>query len=441
MTQQQLMMTFRQIILMNFGFFGIQYSFGLQQTAVNPIYSFLGAPNGDLPLLNMAGPVTGLIVQPIIGALSDRTWISPWGRRRPFFLIGAIGCSIALFLFPHVTALWMAVLMLWILDISNNTAMEPYRAFVADTLPEKQQGIGFLMQSMFTGLGITLANVSLYFFQQMDFLKQVNDSGIPYWVYGSFYLGAICSIGSVLISVFSTTEKKPSDEEIARIKAQPKGLGVALADIFSAIKDMPKALKQLALVYLFQWYALFIYWQFATPSIAKSVWNTTPDDKTLYGEAVAWTGLVNGWYNIVTFISAFGLMILAKKYPAKVVHAGAVSLAAIALLIFPHISNKYLLFVPMIGFGVAWASIMGVPFLIATAEIPRERYGVYMGIINMMIVIPMLIQTLTFGKIYDYVLGSNPSNAMMSAGVLLALAAVFTLRIQTKQGQNLQHEA
>lgn len=437
MTQQQLMMTFRQIILMNFGFFGIQYSFGLQQTAINPIFTFLNADYGSLPILNMAGPVTGLIVQPIIGALSDRTWVNGLGRRRPYFLIGAIGCSIALFLFPHVTALWMAVLMLWILDISNNTAMEPYRAFVADTLPEKQQGTGFLMQSMFTGLGITLANFSLYFFQKMEFLQQVNESGIPYWVYGSFYLGAICSIGSVMVSVFSTPEHKPSDEELAAMRAKPRGLGVAIKEIFEAIKDMPKALRQLAVVYLFQWYALFIYWQFSTPSIAKSVWNTTPANKELFGEAAAWTGVVNGTYNIVTFISAFGLMVLAKKYPAKVVHAGAVSLAAIGLLIFPHITNKYLLLVPMVGFGIAWASIMGVPFLIAVSEIPKERYGVYMGIINMMIVIPMFIQTLTFGPIYNHILGGNPTNAMMCAGVMLGLAAIFTLRIQTKQGQNL----
>lgn len=307
-------MTLRQIMLMNFGFFGIQYSFGLQQTAVNPIYTFLGADPGQLPLLNMAGPVTGLLVQPLIGALSDRTWVDGLGRRRPYFLIGAIGCSVCLFFYPHVTALWMAVLMLWLLDISNNTAMEPYRAFIADTLPESQQGTGFLMQSVFTGLGITLANVSLWIFQQFDFFNRATESGIPFWVYGSFYLGAVCSIGSILISVFSTKEHKPSDEELAALRAQPKGLGVAVKDIFSAIKEMPKPLRQLALVYLFQWYALFIYWQFSTLSIAKSVqWAEIPEGKTAFDLAVGWTGLVNGWYNIVTFISAFGLMALAKK--------------------------------------------------------------------------------------------------------------------------------
>ena len=424
-------MTFRQIVLMNFGFFGIQYSFGLQQTAINPIFTFLNANPEELPLLNMAGPITGLLVQPLIGALSDRTWVNGLGRRRPYFLIGAIGCSICLFFYPHVTALWMAVLLLWLLDISNNTAMEPYRAFIADKLPVNQQPTGFLMQSVFTGLGITLANVSLYFFQQ--WMGGESSTGIPYWVYGSFYIGAVCSIGSVLVTVFSTKENRPSDEELAAMRAQPHGLGAALRDIAAAIKEMPKPLWQLALVYLFQWYAMFIYWQYITLTIAKSVWNAEQGNKHLYEQAVGWTGLVNGWYNIVTFISAFGLMVLARKYQAKYVHAFSISLAALAMLILPHISNKWLLFIPMIGFGVAWASIMGVPFLIAVAEVPKKRYGVYMGIINMMIVIPMLIETVTFGFIFKHFLGGNPHNAMMFGGVLMALAALATLRVQTSQ--------
>ena len=424
-------MTFRQIVLMNFGFFGIQYSFGLQQTAINPIFTFLNADPGELPILNMAGPITGLLVQPLIGALSDRTWVNGLGRRRPYFLIGAIGCSICLFFYPHVTALWMAVLLLWLLDISNNTAMEPYRAFIADKLPVNQQPTGFLMQSVFTGLGITLANVSLYFFQQ--WMGGESSTGIPYWVYGSFYIGAVCSIGSVLVTVFSTKENRPSDEELAAMRAQPHGLGVAIRDIAAAIKEMPKPLWQLALVYLFQWYAMFIYWQYITLNIAKSVWNAEQGDKHLYEQAVGWTGLVNGWYNIVTFVSAFGLMVLARKYQAKYVHAFSISLAALAMLILPHITNKFLLFIPMIGFGIAWASIMGVPFLIAVAEVPKERYGVYMGIINMMIVIPMLIETVTFGFIFKHFLGGNPHNAMMFGGVLMALAALATLRVQTSQ--------
>ena len=186
-------------------------------------------------------------------------------------------------------------------------------------------------------------------------------------------------------------------------------------------------------MYLFQWYAMFIYWQYITLTIAKSVWNAEQGDKQLFEQAVGWTGLVNGWYNIVTFISAFGLMVLARKYQAKYVHAFSISLAALAMLILPHISNKFLLFIPMIGFGIAWASIMGVPFLIAVAEVPKERYGVYLGIINMMIVIPMLIETVTFGYIFTNFLGGDPHNAMTFGGVLMILAAVATLFVRTSQ--------
>lgn len=218
---------------------------------------------------------------------------------------------------------------------------------------------------------------------------------------------------------------------MAAIKAQPRGPVHAVKEIFSAIKEMPKPLWQLASVYLFQWYALFIYWQYISHSLVKSVWDSTSADKVAYQEAVAWTGLVNGFYNVVTFISAFGLMWMARKYAAKYVHAFAVTLAALALLTIPHIGNKYLMFAPMIGFGVGWASMMGVPFMIVVGSIPKERYGVYMGIVNMMIVIPMLIETVSFGWVYKTFLGSNPANAMTFAGVFLAIAAALTLTIKT----------
>ena len=429
-------LTLQQIILMNFGFFGIQYSFGLQQTAINPIFSFLNANPEELPLLNLAGPMTGLIIQPLIGAMSDRTWSPRWGRRKPYFLLGAMGCSLCLFAYPFSTALWMAVLLLWLLDASNNTAMEPYRAFIADRLPPEQHASGFLTQSFFTGLGITLANVSLFFFQKS--ITGETASGIPYWVFGSFFVGAICSIGSVLLSVSKTPEIPPTEAELAAIRAKKGGLIAAVTEIAEAIKVMPKPLWQLALVYLFQWYAMFCYWQYVSHSIAQSVWKATSENKELYSEAVAWTGLVNGFYNVVTFLSAIALVAVARKYGAKWVHAGALMLAAVGLWMFPHISNKYMLFVPMIGFGIAWASMMGVPYIIAVAAIPRERYGVYMGIINMMIVIPMLIQTLTFGKVYHNFLGATPGNAIMFAGALLFMAAMATLLIKTpKQESNL----
>jgi len=430
-------LSFWQIINMNVGFFGIQYSFGLQQTAINPLYTFLHANPEDLPLLNLAGPMTGLLVQPIIGAMSDKTWHPRWGRRKPYFLVGAIMCSLALFAFPFSKALWMAVGLLWILDAGNNTAMEPYRAFIADKLPPHQRAMGFLTQSFFTGLGITLANLSLFVFQKLISGETVTSdgrSGIPYWVFGSFFVGAVCSIGTVLWSTAKTPEIPPSPAELASLKADKGGFLSPFREIFSAIRDMPPLLWQLALVYLFQWYAMFCYWQYVSHSIASSVWNTSASaDPGRYEEAVGWTGLVNGFYNIVTFLSAFALVGLARRYSAKRVHAASLLMASLSLYLLPGISDRYLLFLPMVGFGIAWASMMGVPYIMVVNAIPKERYGVYMGIVNMMIVIPMIIQTLTFGKIYEHVLGAEPGNVMYFASALLFLASLATLRMRVPE--------
>jgi len=428
---QKPQLSFRQIINMNVGFFGIQYSFGLQQNAINPLYTFLHARPEDLPILNLAGPLTGLLVQPIIGAMSDRTWHPKWGRRKPYFLIGALLCSICLFVFPFSSSLWMAVGLLWVLDAANNTAMEPYRAFVADKLPVNQQAMGFLSQSFFTGFGITLAAASLWIFKQV--LTGATPSGIPYWVFGSFFVGAVCSIGSVLWSVLKTPEIPPSEAELAEMRSENKGLLQPFSDIFMAIKVMPKQMWQLALVYLFQWYAMMCYWQYISHSIAQSVWHTSSEKNLqLYEDAAAWTGLVNSFYNVITFLSAFGLVWLAKKYSAKMVHSICLIMAAISLFIIPFIENKYLLFAPMVGFGVAWASMMGVPYIMVANSIPKKRYGVYMGIVNMMIVIPMLIQNISFGSIYKHLLNSNPANAILFAGVMLLLASVATMLMKNK---------
>ncbi|KAB0678099.1 MFS transporter [Aureimonas leprariae] len=426
--RQKPLMDMRQILLMNLGFFGIQYSFGMQQTAVNPIFQFIGARPDDLPILNLAGPITGLLIQPMIGALSDRTWSERWGRRKPFFLVGAIGCSICLFLFPFVSAVWMAVLLLWLLDASNNTAMEPYRAFIADKLPPSQLGKGFLAQSFFTGFGITLANISLFVFQTV--ITGATAAGIPYWVVGSFMLGAVCSIGSVLISILSTPEIPPTEAELKAMREHKGSAFGFIREVWDAIVEMPIELRKLGLVYLFQWYAMVCYWQFVTLSMAQSVWGTTDAHSEGFKQAVGWTGLVNGWYNIVTFSVAFSLVAFARRRGARIVHMACLLCAAAALLIFPHLTNKYLLFIPIVGLGIAWASIMGVPYIMAVRMIPSTRYGVYMGIINMMIVVPMLIHSVTFGSIYSNLLGDNPNNAITFAGILLAVAAVAMLWIK-----------
>jgi maltose/moltooligosaccharide transporter len=427
----KLKLSFWQIWNMNVGFFGIQYSFGLQQSAVNPIYDFLHASPDQIPLLNLAGPVTGLLIQPLIGAMSDTTWSPRWGRRKPYFFVGALLCSIALLLFPFSSSLWMAAGLLWILDAGNNTAMEPYRAFVADKLDADQQPIGFQMQSFFTGFGQTLANLSLFIFPLIFIGKT---GSLPTWIYASFFLGSICSIGTIWWSMKTTPEIPPTEEELVAMRSKKGGIVEPIVEIFGAIGEMPKVMWQLALVYLFQWYALFCYWQNSSKSIALSVWNATPDSNpAAYETAVGWTGLVNGWYNIVTFLIAFALVGFAKKFSPKNVHAFCLLLAALGFLAFPHIANKYLLFVAITGFGIGWASMMGIPYLMVVADIPKERYGVYMGIINMMIVVPMIIQNLTFGYILKNFLNNDPRLAITFAGALLLIGTFCTLLIKTKK--------
>ncbi len=435
MTFKKPTLSFWQIINMNVGFFGIQYSFALQQNAVNPIYKFLGAQNGDLPLLQIAGPITGLLIQPIIGAMSDKTWHPRWGRRKPYFLVGAIFCSICLFLFPFSQGLWMAVGLLWILDAANNTAMEPYRAFVADKLSPEQQPTGFLAQSFFTGFGQTLGTLSLFLFQLIPFLTKENSNGIPYWVYASFFFGAFCSITSVMWSNKTTPEIPPTPDELTELRSKKINLSTPFIEISHAIKDMPANMWRLFLVYLFQWFALKCYWDFKDLTIAKTIFNTTDSSAAnkVYQEAVGFGGLISGWTNIITFLSAFALVWFAKKKGAKMVHCICLLLASIALFTFPQISNKYLVFIPLIGFGIAWASMMGVPYLLIVDDIPKSRYGVYMGIINMMIVIPMLIYSLSFGFIFNNFLKKEPVNAIYFSATFLLIASLLTLRMKNNK--------
>ncbi|KAA3620915.1 MAG: MFS transporter [Flavobacterium sp.] len=419
---------------MNVGFLGIQYSFGLQQTAINPIFLYLGASEDMLPILNIAGPVTGLIVQPIIGAMSDKTWSARWGRRKPYFLIGALMGSLCLFAFPHSPVLWFAVGLLWILDVGNNMAMEPYRAFVGDKLPERQLSLGYQMQSLFVGAGILLANGSIVLFQYLFGGTSVEEAGtIPQWLYYSFYIGAFLSLTTILYSVLKTPEIPPSEEEMKEInelKALPfsKRLLKPFIEIIDAIKEMPKFMWKIGAVYLFQWYALFIYWQFTTPLFMKTMGFTT-------SEAASQAAKMSLTYNTVTLLVALALVPLTLRFGGKKIYAISLVGTALALFTIPYISDPYLVLVPMILFGIGWAAMMGIPYTMVSKVVPQERRGVYMGILNMMIVIPMFIQTLSFGSIYKYLLGNNAINAMLFAGVFFAIAAVLAMRLNVKKAK------
>jgi maltose/moltooligosaccharide transporter len=424
-------LTFAQILNMNFGFFGIQYSFGLQQGNMSPLYKFLGADEAALPYLWLAGPVTGLIVQPIIGAMSDRT-LSRWGRRTPYFFVGAVLCSVALFFMPFSPTLWAAAGLLWILDAANNVTMEPYRAFVSDKLDRAQHSLGFLTQSAFTGLGQTLAYLTPSILVVLGMNKDaVNSHHIPHVTIAAFVIGAMFSITSILWTLRTTKEIPLTTDEEAAIRRQPRGWTHAFAEIGSAIREMPLAMRQLAVMKLFQWYALFCYWQYIVLSLSKTLFGTTDATSMAFRDASLINGQIGGFYNAVACFAAFALVPFTRRFGAARTHAFSLTAAGIGLLCLPLIHSKLLLFVPMFGMGLAWASVMGNPYVMLAGCIPAHRTGVYMGIFNMFIVIPMIIQIFTLPLLYRSTLGGDPSNVIRLAGALLLCAAVATLFVRT----------
>jgi maltose/moltooligosaccharide transporter len=422
------LMTGSALLMMNLGFFGVQFSFGLTQSAVNPLFLLIGAKPDQLPILNLAGPVTGLLIQPLIGAISDRTWHPRWGRRRPFITAGAILCAIILFAFPFVGLLWLGVICFWLLDAGNNTSMEPYRAFISDRLPKSQLARGFLTQSMFTGAGAVLANLSLFLLQKVGALDKTAGNSVPYWMYVCFMIGTVCILITVLTAMARTHELTPSDQDLQEMRSAPKGVHHAILEIRDAVKAMPVAMHKIGVVFLFQWYAMFIYWQFLAVSLGETVFKASPEQGgPAWDNAIAWSGLQNAAYNFVTMISALFLVGFAQRLGAKRVHAIALGLAAVALIWLARIDNQYVALVPMIGLGIFWASAVGVPYLMVASMVPAKRTGVYMGILNMMIVVPMLIETVTFGWIFNHLLDNKGANAMTLAGVLLGIGAVTML--------------
>ena len=425
------------LLMMNLGFFGVQFSFGLTQSAVNPLFLLIGAAPDELPILNLAGPVTGLLIQPLIGAISDRTWHPRWGRRRPFITAGALLCAVILFLFPFVGILWLAVICFWLLDIGNNTSMEPYRAFISDRLPKSQLARGFLTQSMFTGAGAVLANLSLFLLQKVTALEATAGNGVPYWMYVCFMIGTVCILLTVLTAMARTKELTPPDDELEEMRNAPKGLHHAVREIADAVRVMPKAMHKIGVVFVFQWYAMFIYWQFLAVSLGETIFNATPEEGgPAWDAAIAWSGLQNAAYNFVTMISALFLVGAARRIGAKRVHAVALGLAALSLIWLARIDNQYVALIPMIGVGIFWASAVGVPYMMVASMVPARRTGVYMGILNMMIVVPMLVQTVTFGWIFTNLLDSSGANAMTLAGVLLGIGAVAMLWVNPPDEQD-----
>jgi maltose/moltooligosaccharide transporter len=441
-----------KILQMNLGFLGLQFSFGLQQANMGPIWGYLGAKEANFAWLGIAGPLTGLLVQPIIGVMSDRTG-GKWGRRTPYFLIGAVMCSLGLFLMPLSSVVLMAFSLMFLLDVGNNVTMEPYRAYVNDRLNPDQRGIGFLSQSAFTGLAQTLAYLSPSILVWLG-MSQASESrgSIPDFVLVSFWIGAAMSLFTICWSILRVPELPLSAEEKARINALPKGIGATFREIFGAVKEMPRAMRTMAWMSLFQWYAMCGLWGYATNSVARSVFGTADNQSLDFQNAQLLYGKVGASYNFVAFIAAMWLLPkLARKIGASRLHAACLFAMAIAFFMLPMIEDKTLIFLPALGFGIGWASIMGNPYIVLADSIPAERTGVYMGLFNVMICAPMILYAFTLPFLYNgdlvtlfgintgihgiNLLGGDPRNMMTLSGVLMIAAAFAVLRIKTEKAE------
>ena len=436
-------LSFWQIWNMSFGFLGIQFGWGLQLANMSGIYTYLGAKPDDIPILWLAGPVTGLLVQPVIGSMSDRTW-NRLGRRRPYFLVGAILASTALFFMPNSPVLWMAAGLLWILDASINVSMEPFRAFVADKLNTDQRTVGFVMQSFFIGIGQTLANVLPYAFGRYgvdaDYHRQVEATKaagqasmhlIPPSVVYAFKIGAVAFLLAVLWTVFTSKEYPPENlAEFERQKRERRGMSAGIAEIASAIREMPQTMKQLAVVQLFTWLGLFCMWMFFGLTTSYHIFGASGDDDPRFVAGQAWGGVAFAVYSVVCFAVAFLLPKLAQATSRKIVHAVSLACGGAGLLSVFLIHDKWTLLVTMVGVGIAWASILSMPYAILSGALPAARMGVYMGIFNFFIVIPEIVASLSFKPLVRGVFNNNPLYVVMLGGASLLFAALLVTRVK-----------
>lgn len=419
-------LSFWQIWNMSFGFFGIQFGWGLQMGNMSAIYEYLGANESELPLLWLAAPLTGLLVQPIVGAMSDRTWHPRWGRRRPYFLVGAVLSSAALVLMPHSGALWMAAGLLWILDASVNVSMEPFRAFVADLLPDQQRTVGFAMQSVFIGAGAVIASKLPGWLR--DYLGVSAETGtgqaIPQTVHVAFTVGAVVFFLAVLWTVLTTRENPPSPgEEIHPLSGW--------AEILDALKTMPSRMKQLALVQFFTWMGLFCMWIFFSVAVARNIMGAEDTQSARYKDGIDLANNCFAVYNLVAFFAAMAFLWLGRKVSAKWIHffsllAGGLGLASVGWIRDPAI----LQWACFGGVGIAWASILSMPYAMLSSALPPRRMGVYMGIFNFFIVIPQILVAILLSRLMESWDGFSRLHAVVTGGAAMLIAAAATLRIR-----------
>jgi maltose/moltooligosaccharide transporter len=497
MRKQQPKLTFWQIWNMCFGFLGIQFGFALQNANVSRIFQSLGASIDDLPILWLAAPVTGLVVQPIIGYMSDRTW-GRLGRRRPFFLVGALLATAALVVMPNSPYLWIAAGMLWILDASINISMEPFRALVGDMLPDRQRGLGYSMQSWFIGVGAVVASALPWILVNFFDVSNVAEPGqLPQSVELAFYLGAIAFLGAVLWTVFTTKEYPPEElaafaghdgsmpqsHEMARTPQQYRrsaiawivsGLGFAvlvaafgwdkqlyvlgfglaafgLLQLAAAARQqagktdgmlhhvindlflMPRVMKQLAVVQFLSWFALFAMWIYTTAGVTAHHYGTTDTSSIAYNEGANWVGVLFAAYNGFAALAALFIPTLAAKVGRRRAHLVGLWCGGIGLVSIRFIDDPQLLLVSMIGVGIAWASILSLPYAMLSQAVPPQKMGIYMGIFNFFIVIPQILAASVLGILVRVLFDGQSIDALALGGALLFLAGLATLRVDDRE--------
>jgi len=424
-------LTFWQIWNMSFGFLGIQFGWGLQMANMSTIYSYLGANADSLAILWLAAPVTGVLIQPLVGQSSDRIW-TRLGRRRPFILGGAILASIALILMPNCPSVWMAAGLLWVLDGTINASMQPFRALVADNLPEEQNAQGFAIQSLFIGLGGTVASALPWMMTNWFGVTSegAGQGHIPNSVRLSFYIGAAAFMGAVLWTVFKTEEYPPSDSELAAIRARNFDWTLGLGDIFALVFHLPRRMWELGLVQFFTWIGMFAMWVYFPPAVAKNIFHAASGSVEMEASG-SWSGFCFAAYNAVCFIFSFVLLWGTKYTGPKLMHILCLTVGALGLTSVPLASDKYHLLIAMTAVGIAWASILSMPYAMLASALPREKVGVMMGMFNLFIVVPQIVASSLLGYILKKFLHSDPMNALVLGGASMGLAALLTLLVVT----------
>jgi maltose/moltooligosaccharide transporter len=424
-------LSFWQIWNMSFGFLGIQFGWGLQMANMSAIYGYLGANPDSLAFLWLAAPVTGVIIQPLIGQSSDRLW-TRLGRRRPFILGGAVLASLALILMPNCPSVWMAAGLLWVLDGTINASMQPFRALVADNLPEEQNAQGFAVQSLFIGLGGTIASALPW--MMTNWFGLAADAGgqghIPQSVRLSFYIGAAAFLGAVLWTVFSTSEYPPSESELAAIRARKFDWTLGLGEIFALIFHLPRRMWELGLVQFFTWIGMFSLWVYFSPAVAKNIFHAAPGSPEMEA-AGAWSGFCFAVYNAVCFLFSFALLWGTKYTGPKLMHFLCLAVGALGLVTVPLATDKYHLLIAMTAVGIAWASILSMPYAMLAPALPKEKVGVMMGMFNLFIVLPQIVASSLLGFALKHWLHDDPVNVVVFGGASMGLAALLTLLVVT----------